>query len=645
MQAGRRIQLLSLLIALLAVLAMAPLQGVINRSRVDLNLTPVEDPFIAMPHDVALALAALGSFRGLAVDYLWIRADRLKEQGKHYEALQLADMICRLQPRFPAVWSFQAWNMAWNISVTTHTPEERWLWVRNGMRLLRDRGIPLNPHAHKLYRDLAWIFLNKMGGAMDDMHMSYKREWAFLMQRLLGPPTPGADPEPARDALKPLAEVPASVEQLRAERPSVTPLLDELERLGVDLSSTFKPDDPQHPLEESFFDRYVRLVSPETLMLDVGVDQAETEVNLEDEQFRGIFTDPDRAEDAAAVLAFLRAKVLRERYKLDPAQMRDVMERYGPLDWRSCQAHAIYWASRGDELVTRGAQDDESRRDLMNTRRFIFFALNDIHQFGRIVFVPNPEQPNRSYYYGLPDLRFIEVLHKAYLELGKDEAELGNNKAAEEFQLGHANFLSSAIRSLYIDGQNAEAQKYFAYLRENYKERDGRTKIIYQMTLHEFVLRDFRERLSSRNAANVAVAAAMLKAWEELALGSTDVYDKRLSWARRIYDFYMKDKLDDMTDRRQLAPFNEMRATALADYLAFGPLHVAYKMRLWRLAPLSIKQRIYDLVRPALVQLAGRSNLDPDRAFPEPEGMEQYRAEHPRVDSEQTDQPAPRIGL
>ena len=208
MRAGRPTQLLSLLIALLAILAVAPLQGVINRSRVDLNLTSVEDPFTAMPHDVALTLAALGSFRGLAVDYLWFRADRLKEEGKHYEALQLADMICRLQPRFPAVWSFQAWNMAWNISVTTHTPEERWLWVRNGMRLLRDRGIPLNPHAHKLYHDLAWILLNKMGGAMDDMHMSYKREWAFLMQRLLGSPTPATDLEQARDALKPLAEAP-----------------------------------------------------------------------------------------------------------------------------------------------------------------------------------------------------------------------------------------------------------------------------------------------------------------------------------------------------------------------------------------------------------------------------------------------------
>ena len=163
MSKARWIQLVSLLAMVGAASALGPVQSRVNRSRADLELLPGEDPFEAMPHDTALAVAALGSFRGIVVDYLWLRADNLKSEGKHYEALQLADMICKLQPRFPTVWSFQAWNMAWNISVTTHTPEERWLWVRNGLRLLRDQGIPLNPTAVKLYQDLAWIFLNKMG--------------------------------------------------------------------------------------------------------------------------------------------------------------------------------------------------------------------------------------------------------------------------------------------------------------------------------------------------------------------------------------------------------------------------------------------------------------------------------------------------
>ena len=42
-----------------------------------------------------------------------------------------------------------------------------------------------------------------------------------------------------------------------------------------------------------------------------------------------------------------RARLLREKYKMDAAQMRAVDERYGPLDWRLPEAHAIYWASVG----------------------------------------------------------------------------------------------------------------------------------------------------------------------------------------------------------------------------------------------------------------------------------------------------------
>ena len=59
----------------------------------------------------ALGTAALGSFRGLIVDVLWYRAYRLKEDGKFYEANKLSQAITQLQPRFPQVWVFHAWNI------------------------------------------------------------------------------------------------------------------------------------------------------------------------------------------------------------------------------------------------------------------------------------------------------------------------------------------------------------------------------------------------------------------------------------------------------------------------------------------------------------------------------------------------------
>ena len=102
----------------------------------------------------------MGAFRGLIVDILWMRADTLKQEGKFFDAKQLAEWITTLQPRFAQVWDFHAWNMAYNISVAIPNtqPEERWRWVKNGYELLRDRAIELNPKSILLYRSLSWIF-------------------------------------------------------------------------------------------------------------------------------------------------------------------------------------------------------------------------------------------------------------------------------------------------------------------------------------------------------------------------------------------------------------------------------------------------------------------------------------------------------
>ena len=132
------------------------------------------------PPSLAWATVAMGAFRGLVVDILWMRADKLKEEGQFFDARQLAEWITTLQPRFAKVWEFHAWNMAYNISVAIpgSQPEQRWKWVRNGYELLRDKGIPLNPKSIALYRELARIFQHKMGGVSDDAHEYYKLKLA-----------------------------------------------------------------------------------------------------------------------------------------------------------------------------------------------------------------------------------------------------------------------------------------------------------------------------------------------------------------------------------------------------------------------------------------------------------------------------------
>src|SRR5688572_28804486 len=133
---------------------------------------------------------AIGALRGLVVDILWVKANTMKEKGLFYEAMADADLITKLQPRFAQVWSFHGHNMAYNLSVATHTLEERWEWVNAGIQLVRNRGLRYNPNDMLLHRELAFWFAHKLEGVSDDAHLFYKRQFCIEWHRLLGmPPT------------------------------------------------------------------------------------------------------------------------------------------------------------------------------------------------------------------------------------------------------------------------------------------------------------------------------------------------------------------------------------------------------------------------------------------------------------------------
>src|SRR5262245_66196202 len=107
--------------ALLAALAIALLavggvtQQSMNRDRAALGLTRIE-PLENAPPVLAFTTVALGGFRGLIANALWIRANDLQQEDKFFEQVQLSDWITKLEPTFVQVWIVQAWNMAYNIS-------------------------------------------------------------------------------------------------------------------------------------------------------------------------------------------------------------------------------------------------------------------------------------------------------------------------------------------------------------------------------------------------------------------------------------------------------------------------------------------------------------------------------------------------
>ena len=185
----RRLYKAALVLAAVLLLAGAgQVQRALNLQRADparglTRLAPLENA----PPMLAFTTVALGGFRGLIANALWIRANDLQEQGKYFEMVQLADWITKLQPHFVQVWVVQAWNMAYNISVKFSAPADRWRWLQKGIELLRDDALRYNPKEALIYRELAWFFQHKLGYNLDDAHRFYKQAWAVEMTDALGP--------------------------------------------------------------------------------------------------------------------------------------------------------------------------------------------------------------------------------------------------------------------------------------------------------------------------------------------------------------------------------------------------------------------------------------------------------------------------
>ena len=126
--------------------------------------------------------AALGGLRSIAAEILWFRADRLQDEGRYVEMAQLASALAFMEPHTPEVWSYAAWNLAYNISIMMPTLEDRWRWVEAAIRLLRDEGLKYNPGSRELCRELAWMFELKIGANLDDAAPIYREKWKAIVE-------------------------------------------------------------------------------------------------------------------------------------------------------------------------------------------------------------------------------------------------------------------------------------------------------------------------------------------------------------------------------------------------------------------------------------------------------------------------------
>ncbi len=123
------------------------------------------------PTSEAIKLATLG-MRGVAANVLWERARHYQSTEDWTNLTATLEQITHLQPNFISVWRFQAWNLAYNVSVEWDDYHDRYYWVKRGIKFL-ERGIQQNQTDTRLHSDRGWFTGNKIGRA--DEYMLFRQ--------------------------------------------------------------------------------------------------------------------------------------------------------------------------------------------------------------------------------------------------------------------------------------------------------------------------------------------------------------------------------------------------------------------------------------------------------------------------------------
>jgi hypothetical protein len=589
----------------------AAVTGVVQQQRDDLGLVVKMEGVEGIPPHVAVVTAALGTFRGLAVDVLWARAEHLQDEGEFYEAQTLSEWITTLQPRFQKVWGFQAWNMAWNIAAATQVPAERWGWVRRGMELLRTKGIPLNPNAPNLYFELAWIFQNKIGRVGDSQHWYYKARLAGEMQEVLGDLVSGRTTEEAVSQFRRIAEAPDSLEELKTKRPAASAALDLLAAHGA------APDEPTL--------RMLGRVLMATSSLDakvLGIDKLPMGTNVP--LLEAMKADPDVAARLVEdVIPYLQKRVLEDRYRMDTEKMMRVMERYGPLDWRHPQSHAIYWSERGVE-VSRNLERRENVNELMLVRGRLLMLM-ELLRSGRVEFDPMTNRVDL-----LPDPRFAGVYETAIREafdlIASDKGVTTDMFGfAEESDLfdAYEKFLNIATMFSYLYGDEAEAKRYFTILRDLAARRGVADQPVYSDTLENFVAMRFGGMVGVNLGDLRQVLDAMIRRaiTEGLAMGDFKTFNRFIAVAHKVYDRRFASSRPGekfVLEEAQLLEFPKLVENSFENVMKQNGLPVLTRARIWAWAPDKLRRTTYESLAKTLWAEAEAAGLDPQRAFPPP---------------------------
>jgi hypothetical protein len=123
------------------------------------------------PASETMRFLTLG-LRGVAVTILWEKANHYKKTEDWTNLTATLEQLAKLQPNFATFWTYQSWNLSYNVSVQFDDYHDRYYYVMRGIRFLED-GLRYNEDHPRLLSEMGWMLGHKIGRA--DEYLQYRR--------------------------------------------------------------------------------------------------------------------------------------------------------------------------------------------------------------------------------------------------------------------------------------------------------------------------------------------------------------------------------------------------------------------------------------------------------------------------------------
>ncbi len=461
------------------------------------------------PPLVVFTTVALGSFRGLVADLLWLRNGALQDKENFFEMVQLARWITDLQPTFSGATAYLAWNMAYNISVTCSSFADRWRWVNEGIKLIRDKALEYNPEDPVIYKEMAWIYQHKLGNIMDDANLYYKNQLAIQMDSVVS-----SDPD-----WEAMATAPEDEKSFMKAYPAEHRFWKVAQDAGfLDYNAVYEAFKSVSPAELPVAIR-TRLAGDEKLLTDL--------------------------------TNYFRRQYLQDKLKLEVPVIIELNEKYGLMDWRVPESQAIYWATMGIKR-TPGHVD-------LNCQRVITQSLYEAFRAGRLLYL---DEKKFGSVLVVPNLALVDAVYDTFMDAQKT---FENSNSYSTFRSARLNFMKEAIAILYNYGKFSKAEEYYELLR---KEEPGK----YRQALELFVMSEWLEEVrdAAVKKASEVISGVIFRSITYMVYNDQDAAIANERIARFIYNRYKADLGRD--DRTKLPPYDEVKKAVVEQCLkSFEP--------------------------------------------------------------------------